>query len=295
MNFAFVRMLSCVWNACRYINKPTGWYVWAGNTGSGSYSGVFDKPNQYWHLLCFALFVSMHLWGEHDRCKRSSWPKIGKCVFVSSAYWFYFSCAIFVGPYSKDKCFWVVGELVLMYSPCTLSNKEDVCLYLCAFLSILLALPVNQWRGQSEHTIAPCWPITESLNVLNNISSQMILHSIPSTLVSPHRHVFVWFRGVGCNEINSSSIVALWWYHLASLDYIWSGHKPSFERKHVSSEASFSCVRLLTLSECEFRHQTFIRPIPPQIDHEIFPSGNHRFFIFFMSFWIYCWESENWS
>ncbi len=113
-------------------------------------------------LLCLLACISE---ANNDRCKRSSWPKIGKCVFVSSAYWFYFRCAIFVGHYSKDKCFWVVGELVLMYSPCTLSNKEDVCLYLCAFLSILLALPVNQWRGQSEHTIAPCWPITESLNV----------------------------------------------------------------------------------------------------------------------------------
>jgi len=90
------------------------------------------------------------------------------------------------------------------------------------------------------------------------------------------------FRGVGYN--NSSSVLLRSIKikdkdqegHLGSLDYIGSGHKPSYKRKHVSSEASFSCVRLLT--ECEFRHQTFIRPIPPQIDHEIVP-----FFIFFMA------------
>lgn len=52
----------------------------------------------------------------------------------------------------------------------------------------------------------------------------------------------------------------------------------SFEMKHVSSGASFSCVRLLTLSECEFRHQIFIRNIPPRIDHEIFFSGNPQVF-----------------
>lgn len=122
--FAFVRMLSCVWNACRYTNKPTGRYVRAGNTGSGSYSSVVDRPKEYWHPLCFALFVTMHLWGEHDWCKHSSWPKIGNWAFVSSAYWFYFSCAIFSGHYSEDK-----------YSPCFHTNKEDMCLYTCAFLS----------------------------------------------------------------------------------------------------------------------------------------------------------------
>lgn len=141
VNFAFVRTLSCVQNAWRYVNKPTGWYVRAGNTGSGSCSSAVDNPDEYWHPLCFALFVTIHLWGEHDRCKRSSWPKIGKCAFVSSAYWFYFSCAIFVWHYSEDKCFWVVGadagEPMLMHSPCTRSNKEDVCLYPCALLSVL--------------------------------------------------------------------------------------------------------------------------------------------------------------
>lgn len=106
-------------------------------------------------------------------------------------------------------------------------KKTCVCTHVHFF-------PENQWRGQSELSEAPHWPITESLTMWSNISSQMILRSMPSALVSPHTHVFDWFCWVRSNEKNYS-------FHLAYLNYIWSSHKPSFEMKHVSRGAFLLC------------------------------------------------------